>query len=106
MAYYLVTARPKPERLDELAAELEREAFRTLRPFGQALTYGLRNARRTADGLAQWEEEDYCTPPLAEERAAVLDDYFDRLRVEPVARGEGWQRLRTLPPLFPEFAEG
>jgi hypothetical protein len=28
------------------------------------------------------EEEDYCSPPLAQERAAVLDTYFDDITVE------------------------
>jgi len=48
-----------------------------------------------------WEEEDYCRPPLAQERAAVLDRYFEALAVEAVAEGTGWQRIAELPPLFP-----
>jgi hypothetical protein len=40
---------------------------------------------------------------LAQERAAVLDDYFLDLRVEPVNKGEGWHRIKGLPRLFPEF---
>jgi hypothetical protein len=27
-------------------------------------------------------EEDYCSPPLAQQRAAVLDTYFDDITVE------------------------
>jgi hypothetical protein len=41
------------------------------------------------------------SPPLAEERAAVLDSYFEGIAVEPVAEGEGWWRIEALPPLFP-----
>jgi hypothetical protein len=51
-----------------------------------------------------WEEEDYCEPPLAEERAAVLDRYFEGLTVEPVIQGTGWALIQDLPPLFPDFA--
>jgi len=54
--------------------------------------------------LAVWEEEDYCRPPLAEERAAVLDEYFDQLRVERVEHGAGWEQIAALPPLFPTLA--
>jgi hypothetical protein len=55
--------------------------------------------------LAVWEEEDYCRPPLAEERAAVLDDYFDQIEVEPVTPGEGWEQIERLPFLFPDLAD-
>ena len=54
---------------------------------------------RHADGIATWEEEDYCSPPLAEERAAVLDNYFDQISVERVDAGEGWKRIEALPKL-------
>jgi hypothetical protein len=56
-------------------------------------------ARTQADGTAIWEEEDYCSPPLAQERAAVLDTYFDESKVEQVNAGEGWTRIKTLPKL-------
>ena len=63
MAYYLVRAKPKPERLRELRQQLEQNAFVGLRPFGKALTHSLENARSESDGTATWEEEDYCSPP-------------------------------------------
>jgi hypothetical protein len=104
MAHYLVRARPRAARLKELEDRLRAQAFVDLEPFGRALTKGLRDARVDVAG-AVWEEEDYCSPPLAEERAAVLDAYFDELTVEPVAEGRGWQQIGALPPLFPELAD-
>ncbi len=101
MAYYLVRAQPKSARLEELQARLRQGEFRTMRPFGQALTKSLEGARWDADaGEAVWEEEDYCSPPLAMERAAVLDHYFENLRVERVAEGEGWGQIASLPSLW------
>ena len=100
MAYYLVRARPKQERMEELGRLLAEKAFIGLRPFGQALSAGLTGARVGAEGLALWEEEDYCSPPLAMERAAVLDSYFDDIQVEAVKAGQGWKRIRELPRLF------
>ncbi|GBD08329.1 hypothetical protein HRbin22_00563 [Candidatus Thermoflexus japonica] len=101
MAFYLVRARLRVERAAELRARLERGEFRTLRPFGPALTASLENARwDPGAGEAVWEEEDYCSPPLAMERAAVLDHYFDALRVERVPQGEGWRRIADLPSLW------
>ena len=72
MAHYLVRGRPRTARLQELEDRLRAQAFVDLEPFGRALTKGLRDARVERAG-AVWEEEDYCSPPLAEERAAVLD---------------------------------
>jgi hypothetical protein len=103
MAHYLVTATPKAERLDDLQARLRRDEFVQLRPFGTALSFSLRGARIRPDGTAIWEEEDYCRPPLAQEREAVLDRYFEGIEVETVAEGEGWQRIDALPRLFPDL---
>jgi hypothetical protein len=86
--------------LRELSRQLQHKAFVGLRPFGKALTHSLENARTQADGRAIWEEEDYCSPPLAEERAAVLDMYFDEITVERVNAGEGWTQIPALPKLI------
>ena len=104
MAYYLVTANPKAERLSDLEARLRRDEFMPLRPFGTDLSSSLRGARIRPDGVAIWEEEDYCRPPLAQEREAVLDRYFEGIEVETVGEGDGWQRIDGLPRLFPDLA--
>ena len=103
MAFYLVSAVPKQSLMEELSARLGRDEFLAMKPFGRSLTHALRNARIWKDGVAVWEEEDYCSPPLAQEREAVLDGYFGDLRVEPVRAGDGWDRIEDLPRLFPEF---
>jgi len=100
MAYYLVRAKPKAERLPELAEKLQENAFINLRPFGQAVSHGLNHARWESETIAIWEEEDYCSPPLAMERAAVLDHYFDDICVERVQEDEGWTRIDALPRVF------
>jgi hypothetical protein len=100
MAHYLVRARPREDRLPDLRVQLDRKAFVDLRPFGRALTRSLEGARREEDATAVWEEEDYCSPPLAQEREAVLDDYFESIEVEPVEEGEGWRRIESLPSLY------
>lgn len=102
MVYYLVKARAKAHQLAELKERLDRDEIMALRPFGQALTYSLQHARLDPQGWAAWEEEDYCQPPLAMERAAILDAYFTDLIVEKVQRGTGWQRLDSLPSLWTE----
>ena len=97
MAYYSVKAKPHTKLLSELRQRLNSGEIRKMRPFGTALHGGLDNARVLPDGMTIWEEEDYCSPPLAMERAAVLDTYFTDLSVETVKRDEGWKRIEPLP---------
>lgn len=97
MAYYLVKAKFHEDLLDELRSRLDSGEIEEMRPFGKALQYSLENARLDPQGWAVWEEEDYCSPPLAQERAAVLDTYFTDLGVERVQKGEGWEQIESLP---------
>lgn len=100
MAYYLVKARFHEDLLAELRSRLDTGEIQQMRPFGSALQYSLENARIDQPGWAIWEEEDYCRPPLAQERAAVLDTYFTDLNTERVEKGEGWARIETQPMLW------
>ena len=102
MAHYLVKAQYRPELLAELRRRLDSGEIHQMRPFGTALQYSLDHARLDAQtqGWAVWEEEDYCRPPLAQERAAVLDSYFTDLSVEAVREGQGWKQIASLPRLW------
>lgn len=98
MAFYLVRAKLRPELAAELREQLESRSFTAFRPFGPSLQGSLAQARvDPASGDLLWEEECYCNPPLAEERALVLDHYFQSLQVERVALGQGWERIEQLP---------
>ena len=73
MALYLVRARPKKE-LSDLRKEMDSGKISKLRPFGETLQHSLENARiDKKDGYALWVEEDYCSPPLAMEKACWID---------------------------------
>ena len=100
MAYYLVQAKPIDNLLTELRERLDSGEIKIMKPFGNALQYGLDHARLQENGIAIWEEEDYCVPPLAQERAAILDTYFKELTVESVEKTEGWKRIESLPMLW------
>jgi hypothetical protein len=108
MAYYLVRAQYREELLAELRKRLDSGEINRMRPFGTALQYGLDHARLDpqGDGWTVWEEEDYCRPPLAQERSAVLDTYFTNLSVEPVQEGQGWEQIDALPPLWTDSQGG
>jgi len=102
MAYYLVKAQVQEDLLAELRTRLDSGEINKMRPFGRALQYGLDHARLDPQGgnWLVWEEEDYCVPPLAQERAAVLDTYFTNLGVEMVEAGKGWAQIEGLKRLW------
>ncbi len=99
MAYYLVRATIEPGRRNALRERLESGEVEAYDPFGQALASSLEAARwDPRRGEAVWEEEDHCTPPLRQERAAVLDTHFTDVEVEELdEEGQGWSRIRELP---------
>jgi hypothetical protein len=99
MADYLVRAKLTGDAV-RLRRLIDSGEISQMQPFGQALDYSLRHARVDADGWATWEENDYCSPPLAMERAAVLDAYFSDLSVERVPKGEGWKSIAALRSLW------
>ena len=48
MAFYLVTAVPKQDGVEELGERLARDEFIGMKPFGRSLTYSLRNGGGSA----------------------------------------------------------
>lgn len=98
MAYYLVKAKPSGD-VSALRARLDSGEISQLRPFGGEMQQCLLNARIDADGYAMWEEQCFCSPPLAQERA-VLDRYFTELTTKTVQEGEAWAEVENLPSLW------
>jgi hypothetical protein len=100
MALYLVKAKPRKELMENLRIEPDSGKISKLRPFGEELHHGLDNAR-TDDNYAYWVEEDYCSPPLAMERASVLDRYFDDISVDLLnSEDEGWNKIKDKPKIW------
>ena len=103
MAKRFVRARPNNQRLEELRERLDSGEIEAMEPFGRAMTRALEKARFDPEtGEAVWIEEDYCSPPLAMERAEVLDDYFKQITIveEDVNEAAGWQQIDDLPRLW------
>ncbi len=100
MAHYLVKAKVKDEFLEEFEKKIREKAFINLKPFGEAITESLENAREDEDGYWLWEELDYCSPPLKQEKEQVLDRYVDIDRIIPVEEGEGWEKISGFPKVF------
>ena len=108
MAYRFVRARPRVDRMPELRERLDDGDITEMEPFGRAMTKSLTNAKLDPKtGEAVWVEEDYCSPPLAMERA-VLEEYFDSVTVveEHVDEAAGWARIDDLPSVWERVPSG
>lgn len=73
-----------------------------MEPFGQAMAKALQDARfDPKTGEAIWIKEDYCSPPLAMERAEALDEYFTEITVvdKNVRESDGWKHIKHYPGL-------
>jgi len=103
MANRFVRATSRDQRLADLRERLASGEIAAMDPFGSALTAALERARFDSEtGEAVWVEEDYCSPPLAMERAEVLDEYFEEITIveEDIVEAAGWQRIDHLPGLW------
>ena len=108
MAYRFVRARPRVDRMPELRERLDDGDIARMEPFGPAMATSLTDARFDPEtGEAVWVEEDYCSPPLAMERA-VLEEYFDSVTVveKHVDEAAGWGRIEDLPSLWDRVPSG
>lgn len=108
MAKRFVRAPPKQPRLAELRERLDSGEIEEMEPFGRAMTRALEQARVDPEtGEAVWIEEDYCSPPLAMERAEVLDDYFEEITIveDDIDETAGWQQIDGLPGLWEQVLD-
>lgn len=108
MPHRFVRAQPNRHRISELRDRLDEGEIEQFEPFGRAMEKGLKNARFDPEtGEAVWIEEDYCSPPLAMERAEVLDEYFAEITIvaEDVDETAGWERIDDLPGLWEQVLD-
>ena len=64
----------------ELYSNLQEERYATMRPFGRSLTYLLPEPRQVSGGrICRMGGRRLLFPPLAQEREAALDEFFDAL---------------------------
>ena len=100
MAHYLIFAKPNMKLIDELYEKLIRNEITQIKPLGRAMNHSLRLSRIIDENMIVWEEEDYCNPPLAQEREYVLDKYFEILKIEKVKEKEGWNKIASKFPFW------
>ena len=78
---YLVTARVKPGKEDELREAIEQETLGRGSIAEGEYVLNMQLARERPDGRVHWVEVCYCPTPIEEERP-YWEEYFDVLRVQ------------------------
>ena len=81
---YRVAARFRAETAAELRRRLDDGSIAAQKPDGQEIVDSLHRAVVTDSGEVRWSEMCFCAPPLAHERATILDHYFDGVATEPI----------------------
>jgi hypothetical protein len=82
--FYSVKARYISSGLAEFHRKLTNGTILRQRPDGQEIVESMRRARLTEDGMVQWSEVCYCSPPLEHERQTVYDHYFTEIETKVV----------------------
>lgn len=81
---YKVQARFDKSKAREFYARLIDGTIQKQKPDGQSIVDGMNRAVIDESGLVLWSELCYCSPPLAHERATVLDHYFSEIETEEI----------------------
>jgi len=78
---YLVTARLKPGKAEDLERAIASETLGEGSVAGDEYLRDMAHARSIDDGRVKWVETCFCLTPLAEERP-YWEEYFDLLKVQ------------------------
>jgi len=78
---YLVTARLRPGKADDLERAIASETLGEGSVAGDEYLRDMAQARSIDDGRVRWVETCFCLTPLAEERP-YWEEYFDLLKVQ------------------------
>lgn len=81
---YRVRARPVEDRLPELYRKLTDGSIARQAPDGREIVASMKRARLGDDGLVEWCEMCFCSPPLDHERRTVYDRYFTDFDIVPI----------------------
>ena len=91
---YRVIARFKTDTAAELRRRLDDGSIAAQQPDGQEVVDSLHRAVISESGEVQWSELCYCDPPLAHERATILDHHFADIITQPI---EDYQEYKGRP---------
>jgi hypothetical protein len=81
---YRVRATLRTQTAEDFYRRLSDGSIASQRPDGAEIVASMERAVVNEDGGIEWTERCYCDPPLAHERATVLDAHFKDFLIEPV----------------------
>lgn len=81
---YHVRAKFRADTAAAFLAKLTDGTIGKQRPDGPELVASMKRAVVNAKDKIEWTEVCYCEPPLAHERATVLDSHFEDILAEPI----------------------
>ena len=91
---YRVRARFKADTAAAFHKKLTDGSVQQQTPDGPEIVASMNRAMLNGAGEIEWSEQCYCNPPLAHERATVLDTHFDDISTMAI---EGYQQYEGEP---------
>ncbi|MCP4316043.1 MAG: hypothetical protein GY789_08505 [Hyphomicrobiales bacterium] len=85
---YHVRAKFRADTAAAFLAKLTDGTIDNQRPDGSEIVASMDRAVVNSEGQVEWSELCYCNPPLAHERATVLDLHFEDISTEPIEAHE------------------
>lgn len=79
-----VTAKFREETAAEFLTKLTDGSIRDQTPDGSEMYASMDRAVVNKDGLVEWSEMCFCSPPLQHERETVLDFHFTDITTQPI----------------------
>lgn len=80
---YQIKARLKEGKAKGFKEALENGTVAGIGPDGREIVKGMESATISKSGDITWNMICFCSPPLEHEREAILDEYFEDMRIEP-----------------------
>ena len=88
---YSIKAKFISEKAKEFFEKLTDGTIENQKPDGNEILNSMRRAKITDQGIIQWSEMCFCTPPLKHERKTVYDKFFSDMEIKPIKDYEDYE---------------
>ena len=81
---YSIKAKFISEKTKEFLEKLTDGTIKNQQPDGNEILSSMKRAKITEEGVIQWSEMCFCSPPLKHERQTVYDNFFSEMEIKPI----------------------
>ena len=79
---YSIKAKYIEAKMNSFYQKLTDGTIQNQKPDGQEIINSMKRAKITQEGIIQWSEMCFCSPPLKHERETVYDDFLTNMEID------------------------